>query len=93
MVDTIRHLVHRYSGLSNNRTVWNKRTGETNSQKLINAQDEITAQGKLLNNMYTQVGKKLKKSAHRKKNKRTVSNKSAQGKKNIENNKRTVCVY
>ena len=37
-----------YSRVSNNRTVWNKRTGETNSQKLINAQDEITAQGKLL---------------------------------------------
>jgi hypothetical protein len=42
--------------------------------------------------------KKLKKSVHRptfleKENKRTVLNKSAQGKKNIEINKRTVCVY
>ena len=35
------------SRVSNNRKVWNKRTGQENSQKHLNAQDEKTVEGNL----------------------------------------------
>ena len=41
----VKYLYIMYSGLPNSRTVCNKRTGLKNSQKLINAQDLIRAQG------------------------------------------------
>ena len=41
-------ILKKYSWLPNKRTVWNKSSGQEILQKIINAHDEIIAQGKKL---------------------------------------------
>ena len=76
-----------YSRLSKNDTVWNNRTGEKNSWKLINEQYEITAHRAKSVLLILLLQREHKAGYFREKNKQTVSNKSVQ---DLEKNKCTV---